>query len=127
MNRSLLGGLGLIGLLIALAIAMNAQKEQLQTVDPAMESGFRAANTANLVSLKMACTMYGNAKGHAPEKTEDLVPEFLGSIPNEACSKSSAVVAVYDGLGGWVLDGDGFRPNHPQTLSVPQPSAPPKP
>lgn len=112
------GGLGLLSLLGGLAIIGQETKEQAETIDPAMEAGFKGANTANVVNMNMARTLYMQAKGKPPEKIEDLVPEFLSQVPSEAFSKSKAVVSAYDGTGGWVMDDSGFRPNHPQILEV---------
>ena len=113
------GGLGLLSLLGGLAIMGQESKEQAETIQPAMEAAHRGENTANIVSLNMARTLYMQAKGKPPEKAEDLVPEFLSSIPSEGFSKSSAIVNQYDGSGGWVMDDNGFKPNHPQRIEAP--------
>ena len=120
MNKGLWGaGFGLLTLLGGLYYVGIEKKEEVQMIDPAMEAGYKGADAANLANLNMARTMYMTSKGKAPEKAEDLIPEFLPAIPAEAFSKSNLVVSTYDGSGGWVLDGDGFRPNHPQKLSGP--------
>lgn len=122
MNKAILGGgLGLITLLGGLYIAGSMAKTEVQQVNPAMEAGLKGGNTANVVSLNMARTLYIQSKGQAPEKIEDLQQGgFLSHVPNEAFSKSATVVSAYDGSGGWVLNDEGFSPNHPQTLEIPK-------
>ena len=118
MNKGLIGaGFGLLTLLGGVYVAGQMTKEEAQTITPAMEAGYKGADTANIVTLNMGRTLYMQASGgKAPEKIEDLVPAFIQSVPNEAFSKSNAVVKAYDGSGGWVMDDEGFKPNHPQTL-----------
>jgi hypothetical protein len=118
MNKgaSLGAGLGLLTLLGGLYVAGQMSKTEVQQVDPSMAAALRGANAATIASLTMSKALYTQAKGKAPETISDMVPEFLASVPQEAFSKSSAVVKVYDGTGGWVMDDDGFKPNAPQDL-----------
>jgi hypothetical protein len=110
-------GLGLISLLGGLYYVGIMEKEDIKQVDPAMEAGYKGSNAANILSMNTARSLYVQAKGKAPEHVEDLVPEFLPSVPAEAFSKSNKVVSAYDGSGGWVLTADGFQPNFPQSLN----------
>jgi len=114
------GGLGLLTLLGGLYVAGQETKTQVEAVDPAMEAAHKGENAANIVNLNMARTLYIQAKGKAPEKAEDLIPEFLAKVPNEGFSKSAVVVKQYDGKGGWVMDDEGFKPNAPQTMEEPK-------
>jgi hypothetical protein len=106
------GGLGLLSILGALYVIGAESKQQAQEIKPAMNAGYQGSDIANIVALNMARQAYFQAKEKTPEKGEDLVPEFIAAIPNEAFSKSNAVVRKYDGSGGWVMDEDrGFLPN----------------
>jgi hypothetical protein len=118
MNKALMGGgLGLLTLLGGVYYAGQMTKEEATAVTPAMEAAYKGADTANIVTLNMGRTLYMQANGgKAPEKIEDLVPAFVQSVPAEAFSKSTAVAKAYDGSGGWVMDDEGFKPNHPQVL-----------
>jgi hypothetical protein len=114
------GGLALLGILGGLYVSGLESAQQAKEIQPAMRAGYQGSNTANIVSLNMARTAYFQAKEKTPQKAEDLVPEFIAAIPNEAFSKSNAVVTKYDGSGGWVMDEErGFLPNFPQDGEAP--------
>jgi hypothetical protein len=118
MSKALLGaGLGIISLLLYLHYAGQTRSEEARQISPAMQAGLRAANTANITSLNLARTLYMQAKGQPPASLADL-QGFISHVPAEAFSKSSEVKSEYDGSGGWVLDAQGFRPNHPQALNA---------
>lgn len=123
MNKgaSIGAGLGMLTLLGGLFFAAQMSKQDVQQVDPSMSAAMRASNAANIANLSIAFAMYTQTKGKAPEKIDDLVPEFVKSMPNEAFSKSNGVVSTYDGTGGWVLDAEGFKPNAPQEILPPTP------
>ncbi|HTA17574.1 MAG TPA: hypothetical protein VK786_07500 [bacterium] len=122
MNKGSLFGGGLILLIFVGGLYYTGleSKQEAQTVKPGMAAGYTGANAANVVALNMARVSYFQAKEKAPEKAEDMVPEFIASIPAEAFSKSNTVVKKYDGSGGWVMDEEkGFLPNYPQTTDAP--------
>ena len=108
------GGLALLGILGGLYVSGLESAQQAKEIQPAMQATYQGSNAANIASLNMARTYYFQAKEKTPQKAEDLVPEFINAIPNEAFSKSNAVVSKYDGSGGWVMDEEkGFLPNFP--------------
>ena len=108
-------GLGIISLLITVGVVMMLQKEEIKTALPATGGvEQKAMNEVAKMNLETAARAYAAAKGKAPEKAEDLVPEYINSIPAEANSHSNTIVAVYDGKGGWVYGNGEFAPNFPQ-------------
>jgi hypothetical protein len=64
--------------------------------------------------LNGALDAYNKKTGTLPERAEQLVPEYIDAVPQEAFSHLTSTVSAFDGQGGWVYDKVSFRPNDPQ-------------
>ena len=121
MNKgaSFVVGLGLLSLLGGAAVVMKSQQEAVVKADPAEAAALRAANTANAAILNQASNAYSSAHGKPADEPSQLTGSgMIDHMPEEAFSKQSSWVAVYDGKGGWVYAAGQFSPNHPQVLDA---------
>jgi hypothetical protein len=70
-----------------------------KNIDPSNETA--AKNARDLKQALAACIL---EKGAAPEKLQDLVPDYISEIPGDGVLNRKDIVMTFTGMGGWYYD-----------------------
>src|SRR5438309_9516495 len=107
--------MGGVTLLASMYLTMRVQDDAKVLINPQEAEQLKGADELLMMQLNGALDAFSKRRdGKTPASAGELVPEFLESFPREAFSRLTTTVSVYDGKGGWIYDGNSFRPNHDQ-------------